>query len=382
MSLDLAAPSVAASVFDRRRRALTLGLVLTVTLVGFEALAVSTALPQIQQELRGLALYGWVSAAYLLGQLIGIPAAGLLADRRGLALPFGAGLTLFAAGLAIAGAAPAMVVLVLARLLQGIGGGAIPAIAYVAAGRAYPPELRPRVFAIMSSAWVLPGLIGPSISAAVTIQLGWRWVFFGLLPLIPLAAAMTLPSLRRLSAGADAATARCRPACAARSLLAAGVALLLASRRPAARPRDRRRRIGSAARAAQLCRAGAARHPSPEAGPAGDDRDARFPDLFVLRGRLLRALRLPRRARHQSHRRRALGHGGDLLVDRGCVDLGASAAAGRPARAGAARSVLDRGRQRADRGGAVARHRELGRWVAGVGARRDSASGSAIPSSR
>ena len=233
MSLDLAAPSVAASVFDRRRRALTLGLVLTVTMVGFEALAVSTALPRIQQELRGLALYGWVSAAYLLGQLIGIPAAGLLADRRGLALPFGAGLTLFAAGLAIAGAAPAMVVVVLARLLQGIGGGAIPAIAYVAAGRAYPPELRPRVFAIMSTAWVLPGLIGPSISAAVTIQLGWRWVFFGLLPLIPLAAAMTLPSLRRLSAGVDSATARCRPA---------------APRDPA---RDRRR---AAARLAPTCR--------------------------------------------------------------------------------------------------------------------------------
>jgi MFS family permease len=145
-----------------------------------------------------------------------------------LALPFGAGLTLFAVGLAIAGAAPAMEVVVLARLLQGIGGGVIPAIAYVAAGRAYPPELRPRVFAIMSTAWVLPGLVGPSISAAVTIQLGWRWVFFGLLPLIPLAAAMTLPSLRRLGAGADKATAdagRLRRAI----VLAAGVALLLAS---------------------------------------------------------------------------------------------------------------------------------------------------------
>ena len=228
MSLDPAAPSAVATVFDRRRRALTLGLVLTVTMVGFEALAVSTALPRIQEDLRGLALYGWVSAAYLLGQLIGIPAAGLLADRRGLALPFAAGLTLFAGGLAIAGAAPAMVVLVLARLLQGVGGGVIPAIAYVAAGRAYPPELRPRVFAILSTAWVLPGLIGPSISAAVTIQLGWRWVFFGLLPLIPLAAGMTLPSLRRLDAGAGAASSgasRLRRAIA----LAAGVALLLAA---------------------------------------------------------------------------------------------------------------------------------------------------------
>ena len=161
MTVELAAAAARPSVFDRNRRALTLGLVLTVTMVGFEALAVSTALPRIQEELRGLALYGWVSAAYLLGQLIGIPAAGLLADRRSLALPFGGGLVLFAAGLAIAGAAPAMEILVLARLLQGIGGGAIPAIAYVASGRAYPPELRPRVFAIMSTAWVLPGLIGP-----------------------------------------------------------------------------------------------------------------------------------------------------------------------------------------------------------------------------
>ena len=230
MTVDLAAAAARPSVFDRSRRALTLGLVLTVTMVGFEALAVSTALPRIQEELHGLALYGWVSAAYLLGQLIGIPAAGLLADRRSLALPFGGGLVLFAAGLAIAGAAPAMEILVLARLLQGIGGGAIPAIAYVASGRAYPPELRPRVFAIMSTAWVLPGLIGPSISAAVTLRFGWRWVFFGLLPLIPAAAAMTLPSLRRLrSAGERNAnapdTGRLRRAIA----LAIGVALLLAS---------------------------------------------------------------------------------------------------------------------------------------------------------
>jgi MFS family permease len=233
--VDLAratAEGAQAKVFDRERRALTSGLVLTVTLVGFEALAVSTALPRIQAELHGLALYGWVSAAYLLGHLVGIPAAGRLADRRGLALPFASGLALFAAGLAIAGAAPAMWVLVLARLLQGVGGGAIPAIAYVAAGRAYPPELRPRVFAITSTAWVLPGLIGPSISAAVTERLGWRWVFFGLLPLIPLAAAMTLPSLRRLGAASRADSAahdddekRLRRAV----LLAGGVALLLAS---------------------------------------------------------------------------------------------------------------------------------------------------------
>jgi MFS family permease len=230
------------TVFDAERRALTLGLILTVTMVGFESLAVSTALPRIQEDLQGLALYGWVSAAYLLGHLVGIPAAGWIADRRGLALPFGGGLTLFAGGLALATVAPAMWVIVLARLLQGIGGGAIPAVAYVAAGRAYPPDLRPRVFAIMSTAWVLPGLVGPSVSAAVTEQLGWRWVFFGLLPLIPPAAAMALPSLHRLDRragdrtrpGGDAEEERrAEPGGEKRVgravALASGVALVLAS---------------------------------------------------------------------------------------------------------------------------------------------------------
>src|SRR5581483_11830756 len=119
-----------ATVFEGRRRALTVGLVLTVTLVGFETLAVSTALPSISKDLHGVALYGWVGSAYMLGNLLGIVFAGRAADRRGPALPFGVGLTLFATALAIAAIAPSMAVLVSARFVQGLGGGAIPAIAY------------------------------------------------------------------------------------------------------------------------------------------------------------------------------------------------------------------------------------------------------------
>ena len=62
-----------------------------------------------------------------------------------------------------------MLVLVAARSVQGVGAGAIPAVAYVAIGRAYPPELQPRMFAVLSTAWVLPGLIGPAISGAVAV---------------------------------------------------------------------------------------------------------------------------------------------------------------------------------------------------------------------
>jgi MFS family permease len=199
----------AAGLFAPARRALTIGLVLTVTLVAFEALAVVTILPTIKDDLGGIRLYGWVTSAFFLGTLIGIVAAGAQADRRGPAPPYMLGILLFAGGLVIGGLAPTMLVLVLARALQGIGAGAIPATAYVSIGRGYPEALRPRLFAVLSTAWVAPGLIGPAISALVATHLGWRYVFLGLLPLVLLAAALALPSLRRLGPPAEpAATAK------------------------------------------------------------------------------------------------------------------------------------------------------------------------------
>ncbi|HEV2921489.1 MAG TPA: MFS transporter [Actinomycetota bacterium] len=180
------------------RRGLTIGLVLTITLVAFEALAVITILPAIKDDLQGIRLYGWVTSAFQLGVLVGIVVAGGQADRRGPAPPFVAGVLVFVAGLTLGGLAPSMLVLVLARGLQGLGAGAIPAVAYAAIGRTYPESLRPRVFAVLSTAWVVPGLIGPAVSALVAERVGWRWVFLGLLPLVVASGALAWPSLRRL----------------------------------------------------------------------------------------------------------------------------------------------------------------------------------------
>ena len=85
-----------------------------------------------------------------------------------------------------------MAVLVAARVIQGFGAGAIPAVAYVSIGRALPEHLRPRMFATLSTAWVIPGVIGPSLAGVVAENLNWRLVFLGLLPLIAIAVALTL----------------------------------------------------------------------------------------------------------------------------------------------------------------------------------------------
>jgi MFS family permease len=184
-------------VWAPQRRRLTLGLVLTITLVAFEALAISTVMPVVSDDLGGLGLYGWVFSGFFLGCLLGIVVAGQAADRRGTAFPFLVGLGLFAAGLCLGGLAPSMGILVAARVLQGIGAGAIPAIAYASVGRAYPPRIRPRVFAVFSSAWVIPGLVGPAAATAIEEAVSWRAVFLALLPLVVLAAVITVPALTR-----------------------------------------------------------------------------------------------------------------------------------------------------------------------------------------
>jgi MFS family permease len=194
-----------AGLWSPGRRALTIGLVLNVTIVASEALAVSTIMPIVAKDLgNNRDLYGWVFSGFFLGDLIGIVIAGALIDRGGLVRPFVLGLGLFSAGLLVGGLAPTMLVLVAGRVLQGLGAGAIPAVSYVSIGRALPEDLRPRMFATISTAWVLPGIIGPTVAAVVAQAFHWRVVFLGLLPLIAVAAALTLPAMAAVGPAAAA----------------------------------------------------------------------------------------------------------------------------------------------------------------------------------
>ena len=215
-------------------RNLTVGLVLTITLVAFEALAVSTVMPIVASDLGDKELYGWVFTAFMLGSLIGIVVSGGVIDRRGLGAPFLAGVGLFGIGLIIGGFAPTMPVLIGARFLQGLGAGAIPPIAYVAIGRCLPERLRPQMFATLSTAWVLPGVLGPAIAGFIGETFDWRWVFLGLLPLIVLSASIAYPAVRRVTAPEAAVAAEAVAAASFRRrfplalAVAAGTGLLLA----------------------------------------------------------------------------------------------------------------------------------------------------------
>jgi MFS family permease len=221
----MAAREQTAGIWDRGQRSLTVGLLLTVSMAAFEALAVATILPVTVRELGRLQWYGWVFSGFMLTSLVSITVAGDLTDRYGPARPFAYGSGLFALGLAIAGLAPSMAVVVLGRVVQGGGAGAISSVSYVAVARAYRSDAQPRMLAMLSSAWVVPGLIGPALAGTVADALGWRWVFLGLAPLTAVAASLALPGLRRLgpAAGESVAPGRIRAAVS----LAAGTGIVL-----------------------------------------------------------------------------------------------------------------------------------------------------------
>jgi MFS family permease len=200
--------SQAGGMWAPQRRALTTGLVLTVTFIASEALAVVTVMPVVVRDLGGLRWYGWAFSGFFLGSVVGIVVAGREADRRGPAVPFVGGVVLFGAGLAVAGLAPSMAVLVAGRVLQGLGAGAVPSVAYASIGRSLPGPLQARMMAILSTAWVAPGLVGPAISAEVAHLFGWRWVFLGLLPVVAVAGSIAVPALVRLGAARSSAGAQ------------------------------------------------------------------------------------------------------------------------------------------------------------------------------
>lgn len=200
----------AGSILGPPYRALTIGCLAVVSLVAFEAMAVATAMPVAVRDLGGLRLYAWSFSAFFTTSLVGMVLAGDLSDRRGPLWPFVGAVSAFGTGLVVAGTATVMPVFLAGRAMQGLGAGMVVVVLYVVVGRTYPEHMRPRVFAAISSAWVLPAVVGPLLAGLAADHLTWRLVFLAVPPLIAPAVLLMLPRLRALAGGHEDATARLR----------------------------------------------------------------------------------------------------------------------------------------------------------------------------
>jgi MFS family permease len=186
------------SIWDARYRLTSIGILTVITMIAFEAMAVAAALPTAAEDLHSLGAFGWTYTGFLLANIVGMVVCGQISDSRGPRLPLMLGLTGFIVGLTISGAAVTMPVLVLGRVVQGVGGGLLITVVYVVIGQIYPEELHPKVFAASSTAWILPSLVGPLIAGVLAEHVSWRWVFLGLIPVALVGCVMLAPVLRTL----------------------------------------------------------------------------------------------------------------------------------------------------------------------------------------
>lgn len=185
-------------LFDAGRAALSIGIVISISLIAVEAMAVATIMPVVAQDFEVLGGYGWAFSAFMLANVVGTVATGPAADARGPGTPFVIGLICAAAGLLVAAASTSWGMFIAGRILQGLGGGVLMTTGYLVVRLGFPPALRARAMALISSSWVIPALLAPAAAGIVGDLFGWRFVFLGLLPLLVAIPFLMLRALRTL----------------------------------------------------------------------------------------------------------------------------------------------------------------------------------------
>lgn len=164
-----------ATIFDSRYRALTIGIILAVTTVAFEGLAITTIAPDLAQHLNGISLYGWIFSAFLLTQILGTMVIGQQIGKIGVYRSFSLSIVIFVAGILVAANSVNMPMLIAGRAFQGFGAGAIVTCVYYSITLSYPDALRTKILAAFSSAYILPALIGPYIAGLIVAAGALSW---------------------------------------------------------------------------------------------------------------------------------------------------------------------------------------------------------------
>ena len=184
---ELECPHVILS--SRRRRAVTVGVMLGLFIAALEATVVGTAMPRVIASLGGMDHYSWVFSAYLVTATVTIPVWGRLSDLYGRRPLYLIGVATFLAGSALSGASATITQLILFRALQGLGAGALVPLSLTINGDIYTLRERTQVQGLFSGVWGLASIVGPPMGGLITDQLSWRWVFYINIP-FGLAAAL------------------------------------------------------------------------------------------------------------------------------------------------------------------------------------------------
>src|SRR3984957_3955454 len=155
-------------------RALVIGAVMVaMAMISLEMTIVSIAMPQIVAQLGGLRRYSWVFSAYSLTQMAMTVVFGKLADAYGRKRIMLTGITIFTLGSLLAGFSWSMPAMIVFRLIQGAGAGAIMPIALTVVADHYPGAERGKVQGYIAVIWAISALVGPMAGALILSTLSW-----------------------------------------------------------------------------------------------------------------------------------------------------------------------------------------------------------------
>ncbi len=166
------------------RRPFVLAAVMLAMFIGaVEATIVATAIPAIVGDLGGFPLYSWVFSAYLLMNTVTVLIYGKLSDLFGRKPIITIGISIFLLGSLLCGFATSMKQLIMFRLIQGLGAGAVTPIATTIVGDIYTKEERANIQGYLSSVWGISAIMGPAVGGLLVQFVSWRWVFWVSIPL-------------------------------------------------------------------------------------------------------------------------------------------------------------------------------------------------------
>ncbi|AZU63780.1 MDR family MFS transporter [Neobacillus mesonae] len=168
---------------DSNIKPVVAGLLLAILMSAMDNTIVATAMGTIVSDLGGLDKFVWVTSAYMVAVMAGMPIFGKLSDMYGRKRFFIFGLIVFLIGSALCGIAQTIVQLSIFRAIQGIGGGALMPIAFTIVFDIFPPEKRGKMTGLLGAVFGTSSVLGPLLGAYITDTISWHWIFYVNIPL-------------------------------------------------------------------------------------------------------------------------------------------------------------------------------------------------------
>jgi EmrB/QacA subfamily drug resistance transporter len=178
------------------------GLMVGMFIAAIDQTIVATAIPAMVSDLGGIRYLSWIIVGYLLTSTASTPLWGKIGDLFGRRRMFQVSIVVFLVGSLICAAAPTMLLLIIGRLVQGVGGGGLYALCFGIVGDLVPPRQRGRYISYFAGMFAVAGVIGPLAGGVLTDHLGWRWIFtinlpIGIASLVVTMFTLHLPSTHR-----------------------------------------------------------------------------------------------------------------------------------------------------------------------------------------